>query len=113
MSFLQQPGIGGEVIPHQDNTFLYTDPPSVVAFWVALEDATKENGCLWALPESHKGGTDLDLVLLFFLSSFCGLRGRHQREQLGFMKLKSTFFSASLYLAFNASLLIFSVFHAL
>lgn len=52
---LQQPGIGGEVIPHQDNTFMYTEPLSLLGFWWALEDATKENGCLWVLPKSHKG----------------------------------------------------------
>eukprot|EP01018_Ginkgo_biloba_P028615 Gb_18165 [translate_table: standard] len=51
-----QPGIGGEVVPHQDNSFLYTSPPSCTALWLALEDATIENGCLWALPKSHKGG---------------------------------------------------------
>ncbi|KAH7428878.1 hypothetical protein KP509_09G021400 [Ceratopteris richardii] len=56
MYIFKQPGIGGEVGPHQDSTFLYSDPPSLVGFWLALEDATKENGCLWALPKSHKGG---------------------------------------------------------
>jgi phytanoyl-CoA hydroxylase len=40
---------------HQDSTFLYTDPMSVVGFWVALEDATLENGCLWAQPGGHRG----------------------------------------------------------
>lgn len=40
--------------PHQDSTFLYTDPPSAVGFWYALEDATVENGCLSFLPGSHK-----------------------------------------------------------
>jgi len=54
MYIFKQPRIGGEVAPHQDSTFLYTDPPSVVAFWFALEDATKDNGCLWVLPGSHK-----------------------------------------------------------
>lgn len=39
---------------HQDSTFLYTDPPSAVGFWYALEDATAENGCLSFLPGSHK-----------------------------------------------------------
>ena len=39
---------------HQDCTFLYTDPPTVVGLWVALEDATKDNGCLWTIyGESH------------------------------------------------------------
>ncbi|KAL3953158.1 hypothetical protein ACCO45_013101 [Purpureocillium lilacinum] len=38
----------------QDSTFLYTDPPSAVGFWYALEDATLENGCLSFLPGSHR-----------------------------------------------------------
>lgn len=38
----------------QDSTFLYTNPPSAVGFWYALEDATLENGCLSFLPGSHK-----------------------------------------------------------
>ncbi len=54
MYIFKQPNIGGEVNCHQDSTFLYTDPPSVVGFWMALEDATLENGCLWALPGGHK-----------------------------------------------------------
>ena len=41
---------------HQDSTFLYTEPLSVIGFWMALEDSTKENGCLWSLPGSHKAG---------------------------------------------------------
>lgn len=52
--YSQQPGIGGEVVPHQDNTFLYTDPPTCTGMWLALEDATIKNGCLWAIPGSHK-----------------------------------------------------------
>ncbi|RWW21317.1 hypothetical protein BHE74_00059288, partial [Ensete ventricosum] len=51
-----QPGIGGEVVPHQDNSFLYTEPPSCTGLWLALEDATTANGCLWAIPGSHKNG---------------------------------------------------------
>ena len=45
---------GGEVGSHQDATFLYTEPQSCVGVWVALEDATVENGCLWALPGGHR-----------------------------------------------------------
>ena len=55
MYIFKQPRIGGEVICHQDATFLYTEPLSVVGFWFALEDATRENGCLWAEPGGHKG----------------------------------------------------------
>ena len=55
MYIFKQPGIGGEVGCHQDATFLWTDPISVVGFWIALEDATVENGCLWAAKGSHRG----------------------------------------------------------
>ncbi|KAI2618164.1 phytanoyl-CoA dioxygenase [Hypoxylon sp. NC1633] len=54
MVICKQPEIGGAVPPHQDSTFLYTDPPSAVGFWYALEDATAENGCLSFLPGSHR-----------------------------------------------------------
>ncbi|KAK2038307.1 phytanoyl-CoA dioxygenase [Colletotrichum somersetense] len=54
MVICKQPEIGGAVPPHQDSTFLYTDPPSAVGFWYALEDATLDNGCLSFLPGSHR-----------------------------------------------------------
>lgn len=54
MVICKQPEIGGAVPAHQDSTFLYTDPPSAVGFWYALEDATVENGCLSFLPGSHR-----------------------------------------------------------
>ena len=47
--------IGGEVNCHQDSTFLFTEPESCVGFWVALEDATPENGCLYAETGGHRG----------------------------------------------------------
>ena len=45
--------IGGVVDIHQDSTFIYTEPDSCIGFWFALEDATLENGCLWATPGGH------------------------------------------------------------
>ncbi|KAI0108127.1 phytanoyl-CoA dioxygenase [Daldinia grandis] len=54
MVICKQPEIGGAVPPHQDSTFLYTEPPGAVGFWYALEDATAENGCLSFLPGSHR-----------------------------------------------------------
>jgi phytanoyl-CoA hydroxylase len=54
MVICKQPEIGGAVPPHQDSTFLYTDPPSAVGWWYALEDATAENGCLSFAAGSHK-----------------------------------------------------------
>jgi len=54
MYIFKQPLIGGEVACHQDATFLYTDPMTVTGFWFAIEDATLENGCLWAKPGGHR-----------------------------------------------------------
>jgi len=54
MYIFKQPRIGGEVRPHRDNWFIHTDPLSCNGLWFALEDATEENGCLWAVPGSHK-----------------------------------------------------------
>jgi len=56
MYIFKQPKIGGEVTCHQDSTFLYTEPIDIVGLWFALEDATLENGCLWAIPGGHKLG---------------------------------------------------------
>ncbi len=56
MYIFKQPNIGGEVSCHQDSTFLYTEPTDIVGLWFALEDATIENGCLWAIPGGHKRG---------------------------------------------------------
>ena len=56
MYIFKQPNIGGEVSCHQDSTFVYTEPPDIVGLWFALEDATIENGCLWAIPGEHKRG---------------------------------------------------------
>ncbi len=54
MYIFKQPGIGGEVSLHCDHTFLWTEPQSVIGFWFAIEDATRENGCLWAHPGGHR-----------------------------------------------------------
>jgi len=56
MYIFKQPNIGGEVSCHQDGTFLFTEPLRMVGLWFALEDATKENGCLWAIPGGHQLG---------------------------------------------------------
>ncbi|WP_425405222.1 phytanoyl-CoA dioxygenase family protein [Hwanghaeella sp.] len=55
MVIFKQPGIGAPVGMHQDASFLRTDPPSVTGFWIALEDATLDNGCLLAILGGHRG----------------------------------------------------------
>ena len=56
MYIFKQPKIGGEVNCHQDSTFLYTEPNAIAGLWFAVEDATLENGCLWAIPGGHHEG---------------------------------------------------------
>ncbi len=54
MFIFKQPRIGGAVDWHQDASFLYTEPSSVIGLWFALEDATQHNGCMYALPGMHR-----------------------------------------------------------
>jgi len=53
MYIFKPPHIGGEVVCHQDSTFIYTEPESCLGFWFALEDATVHNGCLYFIPGQH------------------------------------------------------------
>lgn len=46
MYIFKQPKIGGEIRWHQDATYFYTQPSSVITFWFAVEDANIQNGCL-------------------------------------------------------------------
>lgn len=54
MVIFKQPRIGGEVRWHQDASYLRTRPSSVVGLWLALEDAHRDNGCLWMVPGAHR-----------------------------------------------------------
>jgi phytanoyl-CoA hydroxylase len=54
MYIFKQAYVGGEVGAHQDGAFLYTEPQTCLGFWWALDDCHKGNGCLWAVPGSHR-----------------------------------------------------------
>ena len=55
MYICKPPRLGAEVAPHQDACFLRTEPMrSVAGCWLALERAGVDNGCLWAVPGSHR-----------------------------------------------------------
>jgi phytanoyl-CoA hydroxylase len=43
-------------IRHSCNGFIPTRDRSLTGAWIALDDATVENGCLWVLPGSHREG---------------------------------------------------------
>jgi phytanoyl-CoA hydroxylase len=54
MYIFKQPGIGGEVRWHQDASYLISAAPGITGIWFAIEDATRENGCLWVHPGQHR-----------------------------------------------------------
>jgi phytanoyl-CoA hydroxylase len=55
MLFLKPAGLQGQAW-HQDERFIPTRDRSLIGAWIALDDATVENGCLWVLPGSHRNG---------------------------------------------------------
>ena len=42
---------------HQDNGYAFVEPQQYLTCWVALSDATLENGCPWVAPGLHRRGT--------------------------------------------------------
>ena len=54
MYIFKSPGTGSAVVGHIDHSFLWTEPPSVTAFWYAIDDSSVENGCLWVLAGGHR-----------------------------------------------------------
>ena len=50
---LYKPALHGDIVPwHQDNGYWKLEPPGAASCWIALDDATLENGCMWVLPGS-------------------------------------------------------------
>jgi len=55
MLFIKASGKPGQAW-HQDEFYIPTRDRSLVGGWIAMDDATVENGCLWVIPGSHKHG---------------------------------------------------------
>jgi phytanoyl-CoA hydroxylase len=55
MFFIKSEGKPGQAW-HQDEHFIPTRDRSLTAVWIALDDATVDNGCLWVIPGSHRRG---------------------------------------------------------
>lgn len=49
MLFVKGPGKAGQSW-HQDEFYIPTRDKSLVGVWIAIDDATIENGCLWIIP---------------------------------------------------------------
>ena len=55
MYFVKPAGLPGQAW-HQDEIYIPTRDRSLTGAWIAIDDATVENGCLWVLPGSHQRG---------------------------------------------------------
>lgn len=56
-------GTGKKVQWHQDNTYWHTvDCKDICTVWLAIDDSTKDNGCLRVIPNTHVGHRDMDMV---------------------------------------------------
>ncbi len=53
----KRPNGAEPVLWHQDNGYTYIEPQAYLTVWVALTDATPENGCVQVLPRVHRSGT--------------------------------------------------------
>ncbi len=47
---------GSSFIWHQDGGYSYCEPAHYLTIWLALDDATVENGTIWVIPGSYKWG---------------------------------------------------------
>jgi ectoine hydroxylase-related dioxygenase (phytanoyl-CoA dioxygenase family) len=56
MLFVKGPGKQGQSW-HQDEYFIPTRDKSLTGAWIAIDDATIENGCLWVIPGSQNPGS--------------------------------------------------------
>lgn len=55
MLFIKSSGKPGQAW-HQDEDFIPTRDRTLTGAWIAMDDATIDNGCLWIIPGSHKHG---------------------------------------------------------
>jgi hypothetical protein len=55
MLFVKGPGMPGQAW-HQDERYIPTRDRSLLGAWIAIDDATIDNGCLWVVPGSHRNG---------------------------------------------------------
>lgn len=54
--FAKAPRIGNPTPPHQDSYYFMRNPPVSMTFWIALDRADEENGCLYYVKGSHVKG---------------------------------------------------------
>jgi phytanoyl-CoA hydroxylase len=53
----KKPGTDDPFPWHQDNGYAFVEPQQYLTCWIALTDATEDNGCPWIVPGLHRHGT--------------------------------------------------------
>lgn len=53
----KQPHSAAPVLWHQDNGYTYVEPQAYLTCWIAITDATLDNGCISVMPGVHRDGT--------------------------------------------------------
>jgi ectoine hydroxylase-related dioxygenase (phytanoyl-CoA dioxygenase family) len=53
----KKPGADEPFPWHQDNGYTFVEPQQYLTCWIALTDATEDNGCPWVVPGLHRRGT--------------------------------------------------------
>lgn len=53
----KQPYSTEPVLWHQDNGYTFVEPQAYLTCWIAITDATPENGCVAVMPGAHRDGT--------------------------------------------------------
>ncbi len=53
----KQPRSVAPVLWHQDNGYTYVEPQAYLTCWIAITDATRDNGCVRVAPGVHREGT--------------------------------------------------------
>jgi phytanoyl-CoA hydroxylase len=53
----KQPHSAEPVLWHQDNGYTFVEPQAYLTCWIAITDATLENGCVTVMPGAHRDGT--------------------------------------------------------
>jgi phytanoyl-CoA hydroxylase len=56
-SVFKQPNGSEPVLWHQDNGYTYVEPQAYLTCWIAITDATPDNGCIAVMPGVHHDGT--------------------------------------------------------
>ena len=53
-SVYKQPNSAEPVLWHQDNGYTYVEPQAYLTCWIAITDATPDNGCIAVMPGVHR-----------------------------------------------------------